>query len=295
MNNRIKKQHIVPRILQKQFASENGSIWYSERGHDNSYEAPYLKRIETAFVIKNYYTVGSGSELSDVVERKFYGNIDDYLGRILPKVISSFAQNIVPLFEGEALIGLRLVVFEMLKRTPDFIKSNDDSAIGKSILDATIRSLNENADHAGIVRLDTEMKKNPNFMREIGRNTRVRATIKRSKKMETTLEDFSVRWAFCESKHSFLLTSMMVYRVGNGGSNGLSNPNVEIWMPLSPKIALVLLRDKHNKIPLKIDETRNHIRAVNEFAANNSRQIASHSKELIESITGKKARTSLSG
>lgn len=290
MKYRSTKHHIVPKALQKHFAASEGYIWYSERGADNLFEAPYLQKIDNAFVIRNYYTVGSGKELSDIVERKFYGRIDDYLGSMLPKVMGAFAENEIPLFEGESLVALRHVIFEMIKRTPDFMRSNDDGVIGKSVFESTLKDLKENAAHAEIVRLNTDMRKNPNFMREIGRGIRVRATINRSKRVEAALEDFSVRWAVCGSKHSFILSSMMVYRTGNGGVNGLSNPNFEIWMPISPKIALVLLRDEQNQIPIKITDSRNHIREVNVFAAANSKQIASHSKELIESITGKWAR-----
>ena len=293
MNKRSKKHHIVPKVLQKYFAAQDGYIWFSERGPDNSFEAPYLQKIDNAFVIKNYYTVGSGEELSDVVERKFYGTIDDYLGSMLPRVMTAFAENDIPMFEEEPLVALRRVVFEMIKRTPDFIKGNDDSTIGKNVVEATQKDLEANSDHAGIAKLNANIKSNPNFMREIGRGIRVRATIKPSKKVEATLEDFSVRWAICGPIHSFILTSMMASRIGNGGPNGLSNPNFEIWMPLSPKIALVLLRDEQNRIPIMNTDSREHIRAVNEFGAENSMQIASHSKELIESITGKKARVDL--
>ena len=293
MSIRSKKHHIVPKALQKHFAARDGYIWYSERGADNLFEAPYLQEIEKAFVMNNYYTVGSGNKLSDIVERKFYGNIDSYLGGMLPKVMAAFAENEIPLFEGESLVDLRHVVFEMIKRTPEFIKSNDDGEIGKSVIESTFKALNENTDHDGIKRLQATLDKNPNFVRETGRDIRVRASLNRTQKVEVALKGLLVKWVTCDSKHSFILTSMMVYRIGNGGVNGLSNPNFEIWMPLSPKVALVLLRDEQNRIPFKITDSRDHIREVNLFAAANSKQIASHSKELIESIAGRKARTDL--
>jgi Protein of unknown function (DUF4238) len=293
MSGRSKKHHIVPQTLQKHFAAQDGYVWYSERGADNFFEAPYLQKINKAFVISNYYTVGLGGELSDRVERDFYGIVDDYLGRTLPQIIAAFGEKQNPIFEGKSLVDLRNVVFEMIKRTPDFIKKNDDSALGKAVLDATLKSLKESADVERTAELNAFVEKNPNFMRELGRTIRVRASIKPSDKVEESLKDFSVRWAFCDSKHSYILTSMMVYRIGNGGSNGLANPNCEVWMPISPKIALVLVRDIQNRIPFKNADDPKHVRAVNEFAASNSKQIASHSKELIESVTGKKARASL--
>jgi hypothetical protein len=290
MKYRSKKHHFVPIILQKQFSSEiNGSIiWYSERGVDGEFKAPVSKEMKKAFVIDNYYTVLQKEESSDIVEKKFYGGIDNYLGEVLPKILLGFKNGSIPTFAGEPLENVRDVNMEMAKRTPEFTKKYDDIEIGREIVESTLLKLPHNEIGEDRRQLIADLN-NPNRLREIGRNTRVRATIRRSELVDGALKDFSVRWAVINEKHSFILSSLMVYRIGNGGPNGLSNPNMEMWMPVSPKIALVLVRDPQNKIPLVVREGGSHIRQINEYAATNSQQIASHSQKLIESLTGKRA------
>jgi Protein of unknown function (DUF4238) len=285
---RSKNHHFVPQVLQRQFAAKPGHIWYSERGEDGTFKSPQLKEIDKAFRISNFYTVLSGDVPSDVVEKEFYGRIDGYLGKMLPKVLRGFEQGVIPTFSGIPLDSLRKVVVEMAKRTPEFTEIYDETAIGREVVESTLAAL-PNYPASEERRLLLAEMGNPSRLREIGRSLRVRSTIVRSALIENALEDFAVRWAFSGSHHSFLLSSLMVYRIGNGGSNGLSNPNMEMWMPISPKIALVLARDPKNLIPLKVLEDSDHIRQVNEYASSSSRQIASHSKLLLESLTGKKA------
>ena len=288
MSKRSKNHHYVPKVLQRQFLAEGERVWYSKRGEDGKYCAPYLKNIKKAFVGRDYYTVFDGCEYSDIVETAFYGRIDDYLGRILPKVINHLENGIIPIFENESLTSLRWAVVEMTKRTPDFTKKIDEEAIGLEIFEGALADRPFESENASNQEKAATLA-DPTITKKLGRAVRVRATIARSAKIEKVLEEFSIRWSVSKTQHSYILSSSMAYQIGNGGSNGLAKPRAEIWMPVSPKIALVLVRDPARKIPLKVPDTPHHIRQVNEFAARSSDQIASHNQNLIESILGKKA------
>lgn len=292
MAQRSKNHHFVPKVLQQRFIREGKRIWYSERGEDDSFGSPELRNIGKTFRKRNYYTVLNGEEQSDIVEREFYGKIDDYLGKLLPDILNSFERKEIPTFSGESLDSLRKVVMEMAKRTPEFIKDHDDLSVGREIVESTLEALPEKSESEERLQLLSDINDQVR-LREYGRDARVRGVVERSEKIEEALEEFSVRWAVSETHHSFILSSMIAYRIGNGGPNGLSNPNMEIWMPIAPKIALVLLRDPNNKIPLKSSETSIHIRKVNEYAVRNSQQIASHSNKLLESLTGKRVKGNL--
>jgi len=61
-------------------------------------------------------------------------------------------------------------------------------------------------------------------------------------------------------------------------------PKMEMWMPISPKVAIVLVRDKEQKIPLRVVDCPDHIRKVNEYAMRKSIYIASHSEKLLKSL-----------
>jgi len=289
MAQRSKKHHFVPKVLQQRFIAEPKRIWYSELENDNRFSPPQLRNIQKTFRIRDYYTVLVGGDQSDIVETDFYGRIDDYLGKMLPNVLDALDRGVVPTFSGHSLDSVRKVVMEMAKRTPEFVKKHDDIAMGREIVETSLATLSDTTRSNEQSKLHCALE-NPSQLRMYGRNVRVQATINRSERIEEALGEFSVRWAVSETHHSFILSSLMAYRIGNGGSNGLSNPNMEIWMPIAPKASLVLIRDPENKIPLIVKERPHHIRQVNEFAMKNSRQIASHSKELMESLTGKRAK-----
>ena len=109
----------------------------------------------------------------------------------------------------------------------------------------------------------------------------------RSSRIMGELREFQVRWATSEGRHSFVLSSLIAYRIGNGGPNGVSNPNMEIWIPVSPKIAMVLVRDEEGRIPSRNSLDRDKVREVNEYAMRKSRQLASHSEALLVSLVGR--------
>jgi len=287
MVNRAKNHHIVPKVLQKQFAIQDDSkrIWRTKRNEKEIYLSPERKRIEKVFVIRDYNTVIENGKRSDLIEREFYAKIDDFLGRLLPDVLETLNRGEVPNFSAETLNSIRDITMQMIKRTPDFLNDNDDIIRAKKVVQATLQSLPDGIASKERRQLEINLRNNE-WLRDEGRDIRVRATLEDSQRVKDALSEYVPRWAISETKHSYILSSKMVYRIGNGGPNGLVNPNMEMWMPISPKIALVLLRDPQERVPNVVAFTSEHIRRVNEYAARNSFEIASHSETLLKSLIG---------
>lgn len=283
-NKRSKLHHYVPRGLQRHFCVQGEQIWYCEKGNDGRFCEPELRNTESVFKERNYYTVLQGDQPSDKVEREFYGVIDDFLGQSLNDIDAIFANGKTPIIRGETLRTLSNVVFQLIRRTPDFVKQFDEVEIGREVTESTISGLSDK----NVAKKELEALKarlaSESSLRQIGRHVRVTAQISRSIKIEEELEGFVVRWAEVEGNHSFVLSSIAAYRIGNGGANGFLNPNFEIWLPISPKRALVLLRDDSNRIPLLAKVQRDHMRSINEYAARESNSIASHSVKLLRSL-----------
>ncbi len=281
---RIKKHHFVPKVLQKPFRSEGDHIWYACRGENGRFGDVEDRNIESTFRLRDLYTVLDNDDtLSDEVERSFYGHIDNYLGKIIPDLLAAFERNEVPTFSDKALESLQRVTYEMIKRTPDFTRSYDDLEIGREFIEDVLKALEAQPD-AELQRKFTQVLSDEASLRKQGRSIRVKGMIRKSEKVSEAMKDLVVRWAVIEGKQSFVLSSLVAYRIGNGGPNGLSNPSVEIWMPIAPKYAVVLVRDPNNKIPLRVTEDRDHVRRVNEYAIRNSAFVASHSDRLLKSL-----------
>lgn len=286
MGKRAKRHHIVPQILQKQFGirGDEQRVWRTKRDEDSErFQALERKLIKNTFVINDYYTVLENDQRSDVIERKFYGPIDNYLGNLLPQVLRILEARNIPDFSSEALESIRQVVMHMAKRTPDFLAYHDDIEMGRKLVEDTLKyDLGEIPDSYR-KQLEADLMDTAR-LKDRGRDIRVTATLENSTRINEALSEFVPRWAISQTKHSYILASRMVYRIGNGASNGLINPNMEMWMPISPKIALVLLRDPDHKIPHLMIDTPTHIRRVNEYAVKNSFEVASHSEALLKSL-----------
>ena len=290
MSNRSKVHHFLPRVMQKSFCFRDNEIWYAEKKTDGKFKSPELTSTEKAFQISNYYSIRINGELSDVAETKYFGRVDNLLGSLIPDVLSSFDRGEVPVFSEDYLSLLHDLVYVMIKRTPEFPLNYKDLNAGKEIVREAIDKLGTcYEDQVLREKLVLELE-DPVALSSYGRDVRVGAIVRPSERVKRAMSNLVVRRAVSRSKHSFILSSKIAYRIGNGGSNGLSNPNMEIWMPISPKISMVLLRDPTNSIPSIYVDTPTHIRKVNEFAAQNSGRIASKSQKLIESLTGVKSR-----
>lgn len=284
MQRRSKKHHFVPKVLQRAFQSSEEHIWYAMRQSDGRFGEPEDRNIESTFRLKDLYTVLDGDgALSDEVERLFYGGIDNYLGQLIPFLLGALSRKEAPEFTGEALESLQRVAYELIKRTPEFTKNYDDRQIGFDFVQDMLSILERQSKNEKKLYFE-ECLSDESKLRSIGRSIRVRGMIRKSEKVTNALQEFTVRWAVIHGKSSFILSSLIAYRIGNGGSNGISNPDMEIWIPISPKHAIVLIRDPLNKIPLVVDEPANHVRQVNEFAVRNSAYVASHSRKLLASL-----------
>ena len=284
MSKRSVDHHIVPQSLQKHFTIEGDPkrIWRSKIA-DGVFPEPEKKLIENCFFGRNQYTILENGKPSDQVERVYYGAVDDFLGQFIPEVLKAFKSASIPSLSPETLDSLRQVVVAMSKRTPDIRPEHDDVALGRELIEATLRAYpaGEGSEHSAKLGQDLRDERR---LRALGADIRVRATIPIGPLTESVLSEFVPRWSVSYIKSSYILSSRMVYIIGNGGLNGLSNPNAEMWMPLSPKVALVLLRDRNNAIPPVVPATTGHIRSINEFAVKNSREVASHSVELLKSL-----------
>lgn len=289
MQKRTKNHHIVPQVLQKQFSKNQKNLWFSKRDSNGNFHEPEYRNIQKIFRKKDYYTVLNGEKPSDIFEREFYGDIDNYLGKVLPKISEILQDGNTPTFSGSQLYNLKQVIMQMVKRTPDYEKKSNDIEMGKTYVKSILEEKGKTTENIDFKKYEEELK-SPLKLKEYGRDIRVRATILNSPKIDKALEDFSVHWSVCKTKHSYILASKMVYWLGNGGPNGFVNPKVEIWMPISPKVSLILFRDKQNQNTMKHIDNREHIRAVNEYAMQNSDQIASDSKELLDSLIEKSAK-----
>jgi Protein of unknown function (DUF4238) len=283
-SRRSKIHHYVPKGLQRYFCVVGEKIWYAERRPDGKFVEPELRNIHSVFQIKNYYTILEGAKPSDKIERQYYGVLDNFLGDFLLHVHETLDKKMLPVIKGRPLESLRRCIFQMITRGPEFLQNYNETDVGHQIVVDTLATVKARNDADPQIYELQEKLLHPDRLRQLGRHSRVLGQMSRSERVENALDEFFPKWAVSEGSHSFVISSRAVHRIGNGGSNGLANPVVEYWLPISPKRALVLLRKSDQTIPDLYSISRDHMRHINEFAAKDSKSLASHSETLLRSL-----------
>ncbi|MFU1478843.1 DUF4238 domain-containing protein [Roseovarius sp. C7] len=189
MAQRFKEHHIVPEVLQRRFLAESEKLWYSSRGKDGAFSPPILRNIKKNFRIRNYYTILADGQLSDVVERAYYGAVDDFLGRLLPDVLPILSRGSPPNLSQDTADSVRRTVLAMLRRTPDFIDHPQEEDIGRDLRSQVLDKIDGSGDFdlRDAEKLGLMSDENLKF---IGRTVRVNAALHNSPKTIEAMSDF---------------------------------------------------------------------------------------------------------
>lgn len=286
-HQRSKKHHYIPKALQRIFSIEgnNEQIWYSERNNPSEpYSTPELRNISSTFMVKNLYTIHSENSPSDAIEREFYGPIDDFLGKIVPQFNELLSKGAAPTLANETFNQVREIFYKMIARTPHFTKDWQPEELGKLANEILLKdsSFELTVDERKVIESDLF---NPLHLKKMGKDIIASSRTIPLYKVNKYLKNFRLRWVVSKGKHSFVLSSTFCYELGNGsGPNILASDGAEIWMPISPKHCMVLIKDPLQRIPEISHLEAHRIRKINEYAASRSRALSSQSRPLICSL-----------
>jgi Protein of unknown function (DUF4238) len=287
MAKRARHHHFVPKALQRHFCENRRNFWFTTKGSDGRYLKPEWRNIDSTFQRHDFYTILDSSGIpTDEVERNFYEFLDNHLGTLLNEIHDILDRGQIPAFEGEVLESLQNLFVPLVNRTPHSLsgRDHDDVAVGEVFARNVIVGLTERNPHDPELPKFHKMLTNKGELAAQGRTIRVKATTSRYPLIERQLRDFSARVAVSEGKHSFVLHSAMIHRIGNGGPNGLSNPKCELLFPISSKRALVLVRDPVGRIPPICSVSVSQMRSINLNAFSQGCDLASSSEALLSSL-----------
>ena len=272
---RAKRHHYVPRGLSKNFADDLEQLWYAYRTSTvGVYSKPELRNIRTCFYRKDLYTIHENGQKSDFVERSFFGPADDLLARTIASLLPLLRLGRVPKLSMPEARLIREFAMLLTTRTPDFLDELDvDDAVDymrKSFLD-------EFPDGEEWLRM---------YLDEVAvRQTAIVESLTRPPKrsLDELDQNFSIAWARTPPNREFILGSTMVYRQGGTTSTQLTEPNLEMWMPISRHFAIVLHRTS-NELGEVFTVPVAWLRSFNESVAARSLQIASVNPSLIRTM-----------
>jgi hypothetical protein len=169
----------------------------------------------------------------------------------------------------------------MIRRVPDS-SPGIDAILDEQFDQTSVEVQRRYPERASDVRsLILNQKASDKFRQDI----KARSRAARPSVMLSALQPYHFHVVTIPDEKMFLLCSNPVGRLSNGGTGHLGDESTELWLPISPHIAVVATSALgSNTMNLKMG--REFVREYNEYAAKRSSIIASSSRKLLQSIIG---------
>lgn len=273
-----RRHHFIPQMLSKRFIDDSGYLYVFEKGNSN-------KRIDCrkpkgVFWKHHYYTSETDDGQKDTSLEEDYSKLESDTSPVIEKIVNAARKGETPdLTEDEKTTWDRFF-YTQWKRTPDNMEKVGIDEVFDSTLKETITEL-------GAFRPLTNKEKknfsNPECLARMKKNAQVDAQKINSSKILETLKNKGLSIAKIDySNKSFIIGSLPIVKLTDGNRTLLSDPTVEVWLPIAHDIAVspFFERGKEKVIPINTY----HVRRLNRLFFRQSNVIAGRSKELIRSL-----------
>ena len=276
-----KRHHFVPQMLQRRFANSNGQLYFfNKRCPEDGVRSSAPINL---FVEKHLYSIKEKSGKKNPELEARLSELEGYADGIIRKIEVAAANGVPPgLIEVERSIW-DLFFYVSWKRTPDCFVNTDaltdfDKTLSASVGDfeREIRSLTD---------LEREELNNPEVLSRIKHNARVEAVGSGSGEVMELLRRKGIAVLRIEAPNkSFVLGSSPVVKLTLPGHTHISDPTVEVWFPISPKLAVSPAYSSGEERLISIRDAKN-IRYINEAIAKQSTVFAGNNERLVNSLS----------
>ena len=275
---RSRRHHYVAESFQKRFCSNANKLGYAERNTAGKIVLEE-RTPKGCFWEANLNTTLENDTPSDKLEKGFWWALDQDVSELLAEIDQIFASGKIPTIEGEALDQFKLMFATIARRSPDASALPSPVDIGLKYQQKLKSYFQAHGIHG------QPKHEDPVWLRQNGRSILAKAKASSPKMVIGALREYVVRWAVPEGKSSFILGSKSVYRAhGGGGSGHLDDPKTQLYWPISPKLALVLLRAPSTQFPMVSSLPTHQVRAWNQNICKTSYSCGSHSQALLRSL-----------
>lgn len=278
---RSKRHHYVPQALQRSFVKKKTNrLWYAHRGAiAEDFLVIEERNTISTFQERDFYTViDSEDRLSDEVERNFFADLDNKIAVVVKDLIEILNSGKTPIVDEPARSFLKIAFYSLFIRTKDIASARSDSDVGNQLIE-DIRG--------DLVAADFNKTDIEDFMmnmpdpKKLGRSIRARAQSTRPPiEVMDAVRDYQFYFVKTCNRCSFVLGSKIVYRISNGTNDKLGSPNVELWMIISPKYAMVMAHETFGRMPVFVLNKKG-VSDVNETIRDTCLSIASRSLDLL--------------
>ena len=286
--SRPKRHHYIAQMHSKRFTDPDGILYVFDKRFPQ--KGVQKRTPRNLFVEGDLYTQFDETGTKDVsVETEFLAPLEGKAGPVIEKIVSAARRGDTPnlsVAEKDVWVEFTYIQF---KRVPERREKNKEEIFEEIRREIDfIGQFRRNADHELSILDDEET------MERLWRNISIQSVQQPlSREGAAILLEKRIGVAVIRKlklKRSFIVGSNPVVKMSNPGRSHLADPTVELWLPLARDVAVSPCPGERDKVVYANDR---HIREINKSIFQQSTVIAGCSRELIESLLGKEARTVL--
>ena len=279
-----KRNHYVPRWLLNNFMNESGELFYHSKEKPDA--SVIHRNPDSIFNAPNLYAAYDNDGVRDILlESDKYKQLDNLAKEVADKIINTIrAGKQISLSAEDRTICL-IFLYNQIKRTPDFMNemmSNDKVEIA---FIAAFEKLFDVVEEPTKGALKTKLSEliDPKMKDQIIQTGKIEALKRDSEEAIDVLRQRGIGFIGPESpSKSFIIGSRPVLRLSHLDRKSLTDPTVELILPLAYDVAMVSVGqyDVTSYVRCPQGETRR----LNNLTAKQSTEIAGRSRELVISL-----------
>lgn len=278
--NEPKRHHFVPELLLSRFADESGLIHLFDK------RRPEKSVISTnpinVFVERHLYSQTNDDGTKDVSVERFFSALESEVSTIIEKIVVAARTKTVPNLTADELTVWVRFFYLQWKRVPDVHDMVFDQAEYDEYVDELIEEYQSTV--KPLTALEHGQVNDPGFRVQLWKDARAIAASRPSDEVEKLLLDKGLIVArISNPKRSFVIGSHPIVKLTKDGRNHLSDPSVQMWLPLSFDVAVTPCGARGAEGFVEFTEMAD-VRYLNERIFAQSTAIAGRSVPLVKSL-----------
>ena len=280
-----KNHHYIPQMLLKRFTNQEGKLYVYDRCHPE--KGIQKKDPRKTFVRRHLYTQVEEDGTRDVsVETEFLAPLESDASPVIEKIANAARRGVPPNLSPDEKDIWVVFSYIQFKRVPE-TREKYKEEIRQEIL----REIDFIGQFRPFTDRELSILDDEETMERLFRNSSIQSVQKPlSKEGAEILLAKRIGVAVIRKpkpKRSFVIGSNPVVKLSHPKRSHLSDPTVEVWLPIARDVAVSPCPGESDKV---ISLQDRHIESINRSAFKQSTVIAGCSRELIESLLGEEAR-----
>ena len=276
-----KRHHYIAQMHSKRFANSGGILHVFDKRFPK--KGIQKRTPKNLFVERDFYSQVDDKGTKDVsVETEFLARLESEASPVIERIVSAARRGNPPDLspvEKDILIKFFFIQFS---RVPDTLDRATDEVrqmvLAKIGFAGQSRPLNN---------LELSVQNSSETMKRHLMNGRIQnLQMSPSREVSDLFAKLRIVVAVIgdpKPERSFIIGSNPVVKLSHPERSHLSDPSVEVWLPLASDVAVFPCPGESDKV---ISANDRHIRAINKSVFQQSTVIAGYSRELIDSLLG---------